>query len=279
MTESFSCPDWLEAHALDDAAMGRAYENLGAASRAVLKTCIARLHQIWGESPDRSLSLRCPRQGFCLEREDRPAEAAVIVCASDYRHPTAFLAALMPAVLGGVRTVLPLFTPSSDAACSHRTARAPGSGQKAAFSPDREAPPPDPLLAALELAGVERAYLLDEEAALALLQELRPETGRLVLLGERPFAQSLVLHAHAVGLACRSFLRPPRYWNERLGRILTLDFPAGRAFSGPEEESPEHGPEGFEPCVRLDAAHEALWIWPDLEPDWFRPRRARLFST
>lgn len=275
MTESFSCPDWLEAHALDDAAMGRAYEALGAESRAVLKTCIARLHQIWGESPERSLSLRCPRQGFCLEREARPAEAAVIVCAADYRRPTAFLAALMPAVLAGVRMVFPLFVPPSDANYASETALAP----KTAFSPNREALPPDSLLAALELAGVERAYLLDEEAALAFLQELRPETGRLVLLGERPFARSLILHAHAVGLACRSFLRPPQYWSERLGRIMTLDFPAGRPVSGPEEECPEHGSKPFEPCVSLDAAHEALWIWPDLEPDWFRQRRARLFIS
>ena len=278
MTESFSCPDWLEAHALGDAAMGRAYEALGAESRAVLKTCIARLHQIWGESPDRSSSLRCPRQGFCLEREDRPAEAAVIVCAADYRHPTAFLAAIMPAVLAGVRVVLPLFVPPVDAGYSHGGGQAPDAGRKFALSPDREAPPLDPLLAALELAGVEQAYLLDEETALVLLQELQPETGRLLLVGERPFAQNLVLHAHFAGLACRAFLRPPRYWSERLGRIMTLDCTADRAFSDPAEGRPEHGHERFEPCVRLDAAHEALWIWPDLDPDWFRLRRARLFS-
>ena len=99
MIEPFSCPEWLETHALGDDRMGRAYESLSAESRAVLKTCIARLHQIWGESQDRVLQLGCPRQGFCLEREDHPAEVAVFVCAADYRHPTAFLAALMPAVL------------------------------------------------------------------------------------------------------------------------------------------------------------------------------------
>ena len=42
---------------MDDARMGEAYESLSPQSRAVLKTCIARMHRIWGESPERAIDL------------------------------------------------------------------------------------------------------------------------------------------------------------------------------------------------------------------------------
>ena len=255
MAEPFSFPDWLDDHAVDDARMGEAYESLDAQSRSGLKTCIARLYRIWGESPDVSRSLSCPRQGFCLEREDRPAEAAVIACAADYRHPAALLAAIMPAVLAGVQALLPAFI----------------------LPPAVSGPlPAAPLLAALELAGVERAVVLDEEAALSLTRELRPERSRLLLLGEAPFGEGLILHAHNAGLACRSFFRTPRYWSERLNRAEALSFAAEKA-SGKNILVECRG-EAADYPVRLDADHESLWIWPDLEPDWFRLQRARLFT-
>ena len=257
MAELFSFPDWLDDHAVDDARMGEAYESLDAQSRSALKTCIARLHSVWGESPDLSRSLSCPRQGFCLEREDSPAEAAVIACAADYRHAAAFLAAIMPAVLAGVRALLPAFVLS-------------------AVSAGREPLPAGPLLAALELAGVERAVVLDEDTALTLARELRPERSRLLLLGEKPFGERLILHAHKAGLACRSFFRAPRYWSERLNRAEPLSSAAGND-SGKDVFAECRG-DAAEYPVRLDADHENLWIWPDLEPNWFRLQRARLFT-
>ena len=257
MAEPYSFPDWLDDHGVDDARMGEAYESLDAQSRSGLKTCIARLHRIWGESPDVSRSLSCPRQGFCLEREDRPAEAAVIACAAGYRHPTAFLAALMPAVLAGVQAILPAFV-------------------LPAGSTGRESLPAAPLLAALELAGVERAVVLAEETALSLVRQLRPERSRLLLLGEEPFGEGLILHAHNAGLTCRSFFRTPCYWSERLNRAEALPFAAENA-SGKDALCECRGDASDYP-VRLDADHESLWIWPDLEPNWFRLQRARLFT-
>ena len=259
MAESFFFPDWLDAHAVDDARMGEAYESLNAQCRSGLKTCIARLHRIWGESPELSRSLFCPRQGFCLEREERPAEAAVIVCAADYRHPAAFLAAIMPAVLAGVQALLPAFI------------------LPVAFA-GRRSLPAAPLLAALELAGVERAVILDEETALALVRELRPERSRLLLLGEAPFGEGLMLHAHNAGLACRSFFRTPCYWNERLNRGEPLSSTAEDLSGGQKASLSASGDEAADYPVGLDADHESLWIWPDLEPNWFRLQRARLFT-
>ena len=171
MAEPFSFPDWLDDHGVDDARMGEAYESLDAQSRSALKTCIARLHRIWGESPDVSRSLSCPRQGFCLERENRPAEAAVIACAAGYRHPAAFLAAIMPAVLAGVQALLPVFV------------------LPAVFA-GRESLPAAPLLAALELAGVERAVILDEEPRFPLWGNCGRNAPGCCCWGKRPLANT-----------------------------------------------------------------------------------------
>ena len=262
MADGFVFPDRLEAHAVDDARMAEAYESLDAASRAVLKKCIARLYRIWGERPERAVSLNCPDRSFCLECEDRPADTAVIVCEAGYRHPAAFLAALMPAVLSGARLLLPLFL-------------SPGT---AAPLPDARtaALPSAPLLAALELAGVERAYFLDEDAVLECVRELPPDTARLLLIGEKPFGQRLVLHAHSVGLACRSFVLPPKYHNERPDQNKERSFEARP--SGETADEPALS-DGFRQAfLRLDAGHEHMWIWPDLDPDWFRLRRMRVYS-
>ena len=259
MTEDFSCPAGLLSHAVDDRHMAEAYEALGAKPRATLKKCIARLHRFWGESPKRSLLLRTPAEGFCVEREDVPADFALIVCAADYSHPTAFLAAIMPAVLAGVPAVLPLFihreTPGNDA------------------SPQSDTLPCFPLLAALELAGVERAFALDEAAALAALRELQTDRGRLLFIGERPFGDSLALYAHQSGMLFRSLLQPPRYHSERLGRIAKPVFVTEDSFGAAAEGcSAASG----EPSLLLGPDQEDLWFWPDLEPAWFRLYRARL---
>lgn len=266
-----------DAWVLDEARFGEAYAALDAYERSLLKTCIARLHQIWGESPDLNLS-RVARRGFCLEREDRPAATAAIVCPASYRHPAAFLAALMPAVLAGVARILPLFVTDR-----------PGDAVSA------------PLLAALELAGVEDAYAPDGAAAIEALEALRPE--RLVLLGDGELGRRFAARAHELDVCFRSFAHPPRYYNERLGRAAIQEFTAEppapsrsdgqcRGFAG---QSGEHGRAGCpardapgrrEPCAErkrdvpalsLDAAHEQVWIWPDLDPGWFRKARLRLF--
>ena len=97
-----------------------------------------------------------------------------------------------------------------------------------------------------------------------------------MLLGEEPFGEGLILHAHNAGLTCRSFFRTPCYWSERLNRAEALPFAAENA-SGKDALCECRGDASDYP-VRLDADHESLWIWPDLEPNWFRLQRARLFT-
>lgn len=229
---------WLDAHALDDACVGAAYESVSARERAALKLCIARLHAIYGESAARERRRRCFRQGFCLEEEEVPAPFALVVCEAAYRWPSAFLAAVMPALLAGVTRVLPCFLPS---------------GRDA----DGCAEPRASLLAALELAGVERSFTAGEEEAQSLLRDLarEEEGGCLVLLGERSFAESLLLTAHRSGVAGIPLVRPPLAGAHAPREGLRTDF------------------------LFLDAAHHFVWVWPDLPPSCFRRRRMRLFSS
>jgi len=103
------------------------------------------------------------------------------------------------------------------------------------------------LLGALELAGVERAFAAPEAEVRVLAELLRADggSGRMVLLGGQGFAESLVLPAHRAGVVCRA---------------LRL-----------EDDGDAVG-------LRRDAAHEDVWFWPELGPNWFRTRRMRIFS-
>lgn len=95
------------------------------------------------------------------------------------------------------------------------------------------------LLAALELAGLEQTAVAGEAEVLeciALLhQDLGP--GRIAVLGEPGFGDAFALAAY------------------RLGASL---------FNGTAAQ-PAEGTSTFS----VDAAHEGIWIWPDLGPDWF----------
>ena len=219
---------WFDAHALADSVMAEAYEALRSEDLAVLKKCIARQHVVWGEYVARESRTRSFRQGFGLVEDDAPAAYALLVCEASHPSPAAFIAALMPALLAGVSAVFPCFISAGDKVSGRQDISAP-------------------LLGALELAGVERAFAASEAEVRALAELLRADggSGRVVLLGGPGFGESLVLHAHRAGVVCRSLHH--------------------------EESEEAIG-------LHRDAAHEDVWFWPELGPDWFRIRRMRLFS-
>lgn len=246
---------WLEGHAVEDDRMAQAYEALDGRERAVLKKCIARLHQIWGECPDKTRSTTTFRHGFGLEREESPAPFAVLACECSYPSAAAYLAVLLPALLAGVPRVLPCFiTPQN-------------SGAK----------PDHALLAASELAGLPRVFAASEEEALALpgLLSACGSGGRLVALGGSGFGETLALAAIRSGLACRVLNSPPVYFNARLHRPVEQGFCPEP--SGAPEPFVEPGED--ELFLHLDAAHEDVWLWPELSPGWFRRRKMRLFAS
>ncbi len=266
MTETLY-PDWLDGHAVEDAAMGAAYEDMGAGGRAVLKTCIARLHLFWGEREAFRTTTRTFRQGFCARVEEEPASFALFVCPGEYPHPAPFLAALLPALLAGVDAILPVFV-------------SPFAKDGASFGPVSPA-----LLAALELAGIERAFVLDDKSTAALAEDLggnRPG-GRLVLLGAPSCREGLVLKALELTLPCLSLPHPPVYFNERLGKpvehcFVPASFFGTEAPAAGKEQPFSGGQERLQAALCLDGAHEGSWVWPELGPDFFRVRRVRIFS-
>lgn len=95
------------------------------------------------------------------------------------------------------------------------------------------------LLAAMDLAGLEQTLVVSEAEALegmALLdRELGP--GRVALLGSPGFGEAITLAAYRLGIP---------FFNG------TAVLPGNRT-----------------PMLSVDAAHEGIWIWPDLGPDWF----------
>lgn len=250
--------EWLDAHLLDDSLSAGAYEALSSEERAVLKKCIARLHVVWGERPARQSRSRSFRQGFGVIEDDAPATYALLVCEASHPSPAAFLAALMPALLGGVSEILVCFV----------------------FPQGRAASPsgiPAPLLGALELAGVERAFAASEAEVLALAEMLRAGSGRgrIVLLGAPGFGESLALHAHRCGVVCRSLTQPTLYYSGRLCAIVEQRFMEACADPADSADCPD---DDDSMVLQLDAAHEDVWFWPRLGPDWFRTRRMRVFS-
>jgi hypothetical protein len=209
-------PDWLEERAVADAVFENAYESLGAEGRARFKHALATLHAFWGERDESRRESRDFRQGFRVDGEDTPAPYALFFCDAEYDRPELLLAALMPAVLAGCPLILPCFIPT-------------------------KADPATPLLAALELAGVEGAFRLSPLEAAKLLDELgeTSKRGRVVVLGRPSVTDVLILDATRRNIPCRELFAD------------STDFTA-------------------------DAAHEHIRILPDLGPEWFRNRRLRL---
>jgi hypothetical protein len=208
---------WIREHALEDSLWDAAYERLDAGVRSRLKLCVARLHALWGERPlGRRLSLSLAG-GFTAAWEWTPVPYALILCPANLEHPDRLLAACLPPLLAGVRRVLPCF-----------------------LAPAR--PPLAPLLAALELAGLEQAVLASRRETLEGLALMRESlgVGRLLFLGRRSRGESFVLAAYRLGIPCL-------------------------ALTGDEGNAPA-----------LDAAHEGVWVWPDLGPEWFYRRSVAL---
>lgn len=263
-SESYS--RWLETHALPDVCMARAYEAEGGQGRAVLKKSIARLHALWGEYPARERSSRQFSRDFCIETDQSPVPYALVCCPAGYGQPAALLAAVMPAILAGVREILPcLILPDGESFSSSHE-------QQAA-----------PLLVAMELAGVEKVYSATPQDAALLLDILcgTSADGRLVLLGKSSGGSLLAAKAHEAGLYCRSLIHPLLYYNHRQCCIAELSYSSGVERDVPVADDlggeSEYPPED-QIFLHLDSAHEDIWVWPDVSPAWFRTVHMRLFS-
>ena len=245
----------LAHYALPDEVMGEAYEALGDRGRAVFKLCIARLHRLWGELAPGEISDRRLAPDFRVVTEELPVDFALFVCEASYRHPAALLAGVMPAILAGVEELFPCFVSGNEG----------------------ELPRPE-LLAAMELAGVERCFSLPADDSAEFARWLREAAagGCLVVFGQRSFGGDYALAAHHSGLACCSFTSAPVFTCLGDGRLMRQGFenllPGNAPL--PQESGAGEGRSGG--ALQLDEEHADVWVWPDLSPAWFRRRGMRL---
>lgn len=176
---------------VDDAAFAAAYEATGDVDRARLKTCIARLHVLYGQAGlwgtvgpgagdvrEGRTATRW-RQGFTSLDHVSPCAWTLLCVDASWASGPRLLAALLPALFAGVGSVAVL--------------RVAGGG----------AWPPQ-VLAALELAGQEVAADAEPAAVSALLKALSASggaggaAGRLLLLGEHSDQISALARAQGV---------------------------------------------------------------------------------
>lgn len=279
---TFSFPDWLGEFIPDDELFAIAYEDVGEKNRAWMKTSIARLFDWYG--PRKELGgeeLRRWQSGLISRTAHSPVDFSVVLFDDNLLSPARLLAALVPALGGGVKQVL---------------AARVNSG-----TPWRKA-----VLTGLELAGQEMVVDLDDIQSRRLLGELREGqfTGSVTVLG--PKAAAIV--AGEMRTASRM-----SFWRPRFSRFASIWMEDENTFDldvlafihpdmvfqvfGADIKLPANNfsyeGEGFQACLdaltdvaylpseRMDAAmskarlllgpgQEGCWFWPDLHPDHFQ---------
>lgn len=288
-------PQWIEGRFVSDTALQRAYERVSAVERSWLKTCIAQLHSVYGQSDTGS---RCVEtihsQAYHSLFSTRPMSWSLVILDGSMASGPRSLAAILPPLLAGVQDVLIV---------------------RAAPS---KSPWPHAMLAGIELAGVEQCAQLGQRALNELLLHLvAPEQalhGPGLIIMPQPVAlirRDVLLHlaeaphcnlwrsgwSGEIGvypeeiewdmealtwaqpdavIRCHA---PESYsglavFNGVLPQTLALATPDRGAFLARHyawafaprtmhKEVLEHG------CLALGEGEEGCWLWPGLSPDIF----------
>ncbi len=209
-------PAWLESFRPDDALYADAYEGTPAHLRALLKTAIAFAFHRWKpDQGERSVTVESPRAGFARTERSRPASWVLAVAAEGFASPARLLAALVPAVIAGVDRIIVV--------------------SPATFAPA--------VATALELSGIEDSFVLDDDCAADLYEDLRAASpdGRVVVFpGGGPLTpgQKDLLHRAAAD-----------------GLRVFRDAPAPRILALGAEEGP----------LPEETRERLLWLHPDAE--------------
>ncbi|CCH47560.1 hypothetical protein [Pseudodesulfovibrio piezophilus] len=279
---SFSFPDWINDFIPADELFAQAYDGIADTQRAWMKTAIARLFDWYGPRKDTSGHVtRIWDAGFKTRTAYEVVDFAVVLFDGSLQSPARLLAALVPALAGGVKNVLAI--------------------RVSAQPPWREA-----LLTGLELAGQELVVDMTDVQVRRLFNELRDSnhTGAVTVLGPK----AAVIKSSELQAASRL-----SFWRPRFSRAATVWMDKTAPFDletlafihpdiifsvfGAECEMPtdNFSYEGadFGDCLNalIDVAYlpdarlpdalnraklilgpgqEGCWIWPDLHPEHFQ---------
>lgn len=275
---------------VDDAAFAAAYEATGDVGRARLKTCIARLHVVYGaaggagggEVRQGSTATRW-RQGFASLEQVAPCAWTLVCVDAAWASAPRLLAALLPALFAGV-------------------------GSVAVVRVGGEGPWPAPVLAALELAGQEVVADAAPVVLPALLDSLAhggagQGMGRLLLLGEHPDA--MFAHARALGVPVWrdgpapiigvAGISPEIAPSDRLDAAALRAAHPDAVFAEVPAAPSAHGFQASLAAVAcgldhasvwlghadlvLGPGHEWCWMHPGLSPAWFARRAVALLPV
>ena len=239
-------PDWLAGRLLDQGS--GAYESLEPSLRAYLKTQIAILHEEWlPVSREKGVLQRAP-DGPVLLEERLAHDWAVFILAEDYASPAGFVAAVLPALMAEVGSLVIL-----------------------RLGPAQNSLHPS-ISAALELLGREEIFYASQEEGEALVKELKAQSrfGRVVTLGHNSPACAYKLPgAIKIGLDGAEVDKNILYWLHP-GVELEAFNPAAD-YDAVISAAPAFMRQYPAPLV-LGPAYEYFWQWPDLTPAFFQRR-------
>ena len=256
-------PAWLENFRPDDNLYADAYEGTPAELRALLKTAIAFAFHRWKQDGgEYVLENRSTREGFIRTEHVRPAAWVMAVTAEGFASPARFLAALVPAVIAGT-------------------------GRIAVVSPTPFAPA---VSTALELAGLEDSFVLDEDRLADLYRDLHDASpdGRVLVFpdgrnGLSPGQKALLHRAAADGVPLYRDHPSPRLLarhgdDKEIRRRLLWLHPDADLLSedAPDADAlylPENAPSSAAVCDAPFTAGPGMeGCWPGPTPAFFQSR-------
>ena len=98
----------IAPHLIDDSLRASAYEGLSPEVKGRLKESISRLYAYWRHGPlSEERVQRYP--GFSVHEKTSPASCALVCCCANSLQGEGLIPALLPALMAGVRHVLPWF--------------------------------------------------------------------------------------------------------------------------------------------------------------------------
>lgn len=264
-SQPVNVPEDFEAWRVPDARFARAYARTGDEGRALVKSCIAALFEGLGaHGPAATSATSLHHSGLVRTEERHPRPWYALVIGPDARSPSMLAAALLPAVAARLPLVMAV--------------RLGARGW------------PDPLLATLELCGVEQAYappLKEFKSCLKFLADTHG-FGGVACMGQPDFAARV--RALVPGGCAWVELTPPG----SVGLLASPDIPwdlDALSFSLGEAAIDAHldeaslaaaghwavyAPAGRAPAgasLVVEPGRETVWDWPGLPGELFFSRR------